>query len=132
MPNKKLRIVIVDADMSRLTQAEKSLNSLGYFRILPIQHFDDLRALDHDLVAPFDVMIANKGLAWSTEVNLELFWKTTRKISYVLLYEAQETVLETDSIRRIMERIDPASPWVCLKYLTWIKFRHKERHITRL
>ncbi|WP_073521746.1 hypothetical protein [Pseudomonas fluorescens] len=113
MPNKQLRIIIVDSDLSRLIQAEKSLSRLGYFRILPIQYFDDLHALDHELVEPFDVIIANKGFAWSTEDNLKLFWRTTRKINCVLLYEDQKTMLDAESIRSMMARIDPASPWEC-------------------
>ncbi|AZE73551.1 hypothetical protein C4K00_3324 [Pseudomonas synxantha] len=118
MPNKKLRIVIVDSRLPSLIQTEKSLNSLGYFRILPIQHFDDLRALDHELVEPFDVMIANEELVCRTETNLSLFRHTSRKIDYVMLYDEQKTILGEDSIRRLMARIDPASPWECLKDVT--------------
>lgn len=128
MPNKRLRIVIVDTDESRLIQVEKSLNRLGYFRILPIRHFDDLRALDHDLVEPFDVMIANKGLVEKSDVNLNLFKRTSQKIDYVLLYDDQKTMLGDESIRRLMARIDPASPWECLKDLTWIKYKNDTRH----
>lgn len=131
MPNKKLRIIIVDQHLPKLIQTEKSLNGLGYFRILPIQHFDDLRALDHDLVEPFDVMIANKGLVCKTETNFNLFRKATKKIDYVLLYDDQKTVLGDSSIQRLMATIDPASPWECLKDLTWIKFKDYSRHTCR-
>lgn len=50
MTNKELKIVIADTHLPKLIQLEKSLNGLGYFKILPLQHFDDLRALDHELV----------------------------------------------------------------------------------
>ena len=127
MPNKKLRIILVDGHLPRLIQTEKSLNSLGYFRILPVQHIDDLRALDHYLVEPFDVMIANQALVYETETNVELFQRATQKIDYVLLYDTEKTVLGEDSVRRLMAKIDPASPWECLKALTWIKFKDETR-----
>ncbi|MCO7036136.1 hypothetical protein NAG83_06430 [Pseudomonas carnis] len=128
MRNKKLRIVIVDSRLPSLIQTEKSLNNLGYFRILPIQHFDDLRALDHELVEPFDVMIANEELVCRTETNLSLFRQTSRKIDYVMLYDEHKITLGEDSIRRLMARIDPASPWECLKDVTWIKFKDESRN----
>lgn len=128
MPNKQLRIIIVDRHLQKLTQTERSLNSLGYFRILPIQNFDDLRALDHDSIEPFDVMIANKGLVYETESNSNLFKQSTKKVDYVLLYDDKKTVLGDFSIRRLMAKIDPASPWECLKDLIWIKFKNDSRH----
>lgn len=123
MANKQLRIILVDGNLTRLTQTEKTLNSLGYFRILPIQHFDDLRILNHPLVEPFDVMIANKGFVYENEVNLNLFKQTTITIDYVLLYDDQKSTLGNFSIRKLMAKIDPVSPWECLKDLTWIKFK---------
>lgn len=128
MPNKQLRIIIVDSHLPRLIQTEKSLNRLGYFRILPIQHVDDLRALDHELVTPFDVMFANKALVCGSETHWRLFRRTTQKIDYVLLYDGQKNALGDDSIRRLMAKIDPASPWECLKDLVWIKFKEDTRH----
>lgn len=128
MPNKRLRIVLVDTDESRLIHIEKLLNRLGYFSILPIRHFDDLRALDHDLVEPFDVMIADKGLVGSSDINSNLFRQVSQKIDYVLLYDNQKTILGGESIRRLMARIDPASSWECLKDLTWIKYKNNTRH----
>ncbi|AZE56835.1 hypothetical protein C4K03_4697 [Pseudomonas synxantha] len=128
MPNKQLRIIILDTHLPRLIQTEKSLNRLGYFRILPIQHVDDLRALDHELVTPFDVMFANKGLVCGTETHWRLFRRTTQKIDYVLLYDEKKNVLGDDSIRRLMAKIDPASPWESLKDLIWIKFKKDTRH----
>jgi len=123
MPNKELKIVIADTHLPKLIQLEKSLNGLGYFKILPIQHFGDLRALDHELVEPFDVIIANKTLVLGTEIHLNLFWKSLRRINYALLYDDQKAVLSDETMRRIMARIDPPSPWECLKDLTWVKFK---------
>ena len=78
MPNKQLRIIIVDSHLPRLIQTEKSLNRLGYFRILPIQHVDDLRALDHELVTPFDVHVRQQSILCGSETHWRLFRRTTQ------------------------------------------------------
>ena len=126
MTNKELRIVIADTHLPKLIQLEKSLNILGYFKILPVQYFDDLRALNHDLVEPFDVIIANKLLVFSTEAHLKLFWQSLRKINHALLYDDHKTALSDDDMRAVMARIDSPSPWACLKGLTWINFKSGE------
>lgn len=128
MPNKTLKIVIADTHFPKLIQLEKSLNSLGYFKILPIQSFGDLRILDHDLVEPFDVIIANRALVLDTKAHMHMFWQSIKKINYALLYDEQKTLLGDDSMRRVMAHIDPPSPWECLKDLTWLKFKSNTPH----
>lgn len=127
MTNKELKIVIADTHLPKLIQLEKSLNGLGYFKILPLQHFDDLRALDHELVEPFDVIIANKALVLGNAIHSNVLWQALKRINYALLYDDQKTLLGDDTMRRVMARIDPPSPWECLKDLTWIKFKSNER-----
>lgn len=127
MPNKALKIIIADTHLPKLIQLEKSLNRLGYFKILPVQHFDDLRALNHELLEPFDVIIANKALTLGNPTHSNLLWQSLRRFNYALLYDDEKTLLGDDSMRRVMARIDPPSPWECLKDLTWIKFRSDHR-----
>lgn len=139
MPNKELRIIIADTSRSRLIQVEKSLNRIGYYRILPVQSFEDLRVLSQEFNDPFDVLIANMGLTSNTEIDLTLFCQTTRNIDHALLYGNHPIELTTVSyttplsfstdtisapsdelIEEFMLRIDPPAPWKRLKDLAWI------------
>ncbi|AZC83985.1 hypothetical protein [Pseudomonas chlororaphis] len=140
MPNKELRIAIADESLPRLIQIEKSLNRLGYYRILPIQFCEDLWMLSNAFDITFDVLIANRTLALDTESDLVAFCQTTNKINHTLLYGSQQSKLTTISfssskmsiicsinipseefIAGFMNSIDPPLPWVCLKGIAWIK-----------
>ncbi len=125
MANIKLKIIIAEATLCRQIQIEKFLNRLGYYRILPIQNVHDLWALDHELIEPFDVLIANKSFVLSSDANLNLFWRATRKIGHSLFYDDKEIAFGDNCLQKLMARIDAPSPWECLKDLKWIKdFRH--------
>ncbi|AVJ22731.1 MULTISPECIES: histidine kinase [Pseudomonas] len=136
MPNKELRIIIADANLSRQIQIEKSLNRLGYHRILPVQCCKDLARLSDAFLITFDVLIANKDLARDADNTLTV----TDNINHALLYGSQHAELtitsfsSTDTrlartttipgdelLANFMARIDPPSPWECLKDVAWIK-----------
>lgn len=140
MPNKELRIIIADASLARLVQIEKSLNKLGYHRILPIQVYEDLKTLSHAFDIVFDVLIANKELPLAVEDDLTVFCQNTRKFNHALLYGRQQATLTTTSstsiktlftctisvpgdelIENFMLSIDPPSPYKCINGLSWVK-----------
>lgn len=118
MPNKRLRIIIADDNLARLINVEKTLNRLGYFRILPLQKLADLRALDHEAIEPFDVIIAYNGLILSTKTNFKLFTQATQKTTCTYLYGNQQKEPSHDNIQKFMAHVDPPSQWECLKYFS--------------
>lgn len=140
MPNKELRIIIADANLSRRIQIEKSLNRLGYYRILPVECCKELGRLSDSFEITFDVLIANKDLVRESDNHLTAFSQILDNIHNALLYGNQQATLTTLSslstnvrlirtstvpgdelIADFMARIDPPSPWECLKEVTWLK-----------
>ncbi|MGF6401547.1 hypothetical protein ABH905_005213 [Pseudomonas frederiksbergensis] len=130
MPDKELRIVIADTSLPRLIQLEKSLNRLGYHRILPVQVFEDLWVLTHKLNDTSYVLIANKDLALDAKFDWVAFCQTIRKTNHALLYESHPAELISISltssrafstrcvsvpndelIEAFMISADPTSPW---------------------
>ena len=98
MLEKEVRIVIADTSLPRLIQLEKSLDRLGYHRILPVQIFEDLWALTHKLNDTSYVLIANKDLALDTKFDWIAFCQTTRKINHALLYKSHPIELISISL----------------------------------
>lgn len=140
MPNKELRIIIAEANLPRRIQIEKSLNRLGYYRILPVQCFEDFVSLINAFQITFDVLIANKDLADDADRNLTVFCQTIDNVNHALLYGSQQTEMTITSLcssntllfcnasvpgdelfAYFMARIDPPSPWESLKDVAWIK-----------
>lgn len=140
MPNKKLRIVIADSSLPRRLQIEKSLNKLGYYRILPIQLREELSALNNEFDPVFDVLIANKDMALDAQDDLPAFCQSTHRFNHALLYGGQPVELTTTSFTSIetlhtyvtnvpsdefieyfMLRLSSPSPLKCLKVLDGIK-----------
>lgn len=89
MADKSLRILLADAHPSQLLQLEKMLNGMGYYRIAPVQSFDDLRHLVQNALLPFNLLIGNIDLASHAGVDLERFCRVNVQIQHALLYESQ-------------------------------------------
>ncbi|MFJ7313538.1 histidine kinase [Pseudomonas sp. NPDC098747] len=140
MPNKELRIIIADAHLSRRIQIEKSLNRLGYYRILPVECCTELASLSDAFQITFDVLIANRDLIREADNNLTATCQILENIDHTLLYSSQQsplimtsplstkihltqitTVPDDELIADFMARIDPPSPWKCLKKVAWLK-----------
>ena len=71
MADKSLRILLADAHPMQLMQLEKMLNGMGYYRIAPVQSFDDLRHLVQNALLPFYSTKRNGtglGLALAREI----------------------------------------------------------------
>lgn len=89
MSDKSLRILLADAHPMQLMQLEKMLNGMGYYRIAPVQSFEDLRHLVQNALLPFNLLIGNIDLASHAGVDLERFCRVNVQIQHALLYESQ-------------------------------------------
>jgi CheY-like chemotaxis protein len=125
MPNKALRILIADEHHVQLMQVEKMLNQLGYYRVAPVQSFDELLALIQCAIEPFDLLIANTELAARVGVDLPRFCKSSPQIHHTMLYENRHVEVpliapeqrqavsvclarlpDTDALKTLMEIVD--------------------------
>ena len=95
MPDKSMRILLADAHPMQLLQLEKMLNGLGYFRIAPVQSFEDLQHLVQNALLPFNLLIGNIDLASHAGVDLERFCRVNVQIQHALLYESQHLKMPT-------------------------------------
>ncbi|MDF2490383.1 MAG: hisitidine kinase [Pseudomonas sp.] len=89
MPNKSMRILIADEHPSQLLQLEKMLNGLGYYRIAPVECFEDLQRLVQGALQPFNLLIGNIDLATHAGVDLARFCRVSAQIQHALLYHSQ-------------------------------------------
>ncbi|HWD30610.1 MAG TPA: histidine kinase [Pseudomonas sp.] len=89
MPNKSLRILIADEHPMQLMQLEKMLNGMGYFRIAPVESFEDLQRLVQGALQPFNLLVGNIDLANHVGVDLERFCRVNTQIQHALLYQSQ-------------------------------------------
>ncbi|MDH0300184.1 MULTISPECIES: histidine kinase [unclassified Pseudomonas] len=88
MPNKSMRILIADEHLDQRLQLEKMLNSLGYYRIAPVESFDDLQRLVHGALQPFNLLVGSIELASHAGVDLARFCRVSPQIQHALLYHS--------------------------------------------
>lgn len=89
MANKTLRILIADEHPCQRLQLEKMLNGLGYYRIAPVESFEDLQRLVQSALQPFNLLIGNIELASHAGVDLARFCRVSTQIQHALLYHSQ-------------------------------------------
>lgn len=89
MPNKSLRILIADEHPCQRLQLEKMLNGLGYYRIAPVNSFDDLQRLAQCALQPFHLLLGNIELGSHAGVDLARFCRVNPQIQHALLYHSQ-------------------------------------------
>ncbi|AUF95723.1 response regulator [Pseudomonas shirazensis] len=89
MPHKSLRILIADEHPSQRLQLEKMLNAMGYYRIAPVENFEDLQRLVQSALQPFNLLIGNIELASHAGVDLARFCRVSSQIQHALLYHSQ-------------------------------------------
>lgn len=88
MPNKTLRILIADEHPYQRLQLEKLLNGLGYYRIAPVESFDDLQRLVQCALQPFHLLVGNIELGSHAGVDLARFCRVSAQIQHALLYHS--------------------------------------------
>lgn len=96
MMNKNLRILIADEYPYQRLQLERLLNGLGYYRIAPVESFDELQRLVHCALQPFNLLLGNIELASHVGVDLARFCQVSTQIQHALLYHSQQLKLPTE------------------------------------
>lgn len=130
MPNKALTILIADEQHLQRLYIEKMLNRLGYYRIVPVQTFDEVQILTAIPAEPFDVLIINAGLATQAD-------GPHPQIRHVLVYDhmnlditagATPAVLvrlpgvpDSVNLEHFMDMIDPPETTTGLRVLPWLR-----------
>ena len=90
MANKTLRILIADAHPCQRLQLERLLNGLGYYRIAPVDSFEELQRLVQCALQPFHLLLGNIELASHAGVDLERFCRVSTQIQHALLYHSTQ------------------------------------------
>lgn len=93
MTDKTLRILIADELDEQVVQIERTLNHLGYFRVVPVASLDELLTMVQSAFEPFDLLIANTDMAVRSGVDLPRFCKASPQVRHALLYEGQKVDL---------------------------------------
>jgi len=96
MANKTLRILIADAHPCQRLQLERLLNGLGYYRIAPVDSFEELQRLVLSALQPFHLLLGNIELASRAGVDLVRFCRVSTQIQHALLYHS--TQLQVPSV----------------------------------
>ncbi|WP_226476269.1 chemotaxis protein CheY [Pseudomonas sp. MWU16-30323] len=135
MPNKALTILIADEQHLQRLYIEKMLNQLGYYRIVPVQTFDEVLILTAIPAEPFDVLIINAGLA-ASEGGVLAFQEQHPQIRHVLVYDtrdlgtlaAKPTLLvrlpgapDSVNLEHFMDIVDPPPATCGLRVLPWLR-----------
>ncbi|AYG45890.1 response regulator [Pseudomonas sp. Leaf58] len=90
MANKSLRILIADAHLCQRLQLERLLNGLGYYRIAPVDSFEELQRLVLCALQPFHLLLGNIELASHAGVDLARFCRVSTQIQHALLYHSSQ------------------------------------------
>ena len=90
MANKTLRILIADEHPCQRLQLEKLLNGLGYYRIAPVDSFEELQRLVQCALRPFHLLLGNIELASHVGVDLARFCRVSTQIQHALLYHSSQ------------------------------------------
>ncbi|MBI6657181.1 chemotaxis protein CheY [Pseudomonas carnis] len=130
MPNKALTILIADEQHLQRLYIEKMLNHLGYYRIVPVQTFEEVRILTAIPAEPFDVLITNAGL-------LAHAHESQPQVRHVLVYEHLDLgapcgvtpavrvrlpgVPDHVNLEHFMDIVDPCETAHGLRVLPWLR-----------
>jgi len=99
MQNKALRILIADPQHPHRVVLERLFNRLGYFRIVPVSHLQELLTLVEYGSEPFDLLIINAGMAGGA-LDLHDFVIYNPQVRHGWVYNAQPTPLRSVPVGR--------------------------------
>lgn len=130
MPNKALTILIADEQHLQRLYIEKMLNRLGYFRIVPVETFEEVQLLTAIPARPFDVLIINAGLTAHA-------YGPQPQAHHVLVYDHLDLSARADAtpavlvrlpgvpdnvnLEHFMDIIDPPAATAGLRVLPWLR-----------
>ncbi|WP_171045850.1 hypothetical protein [Pseudomonas edaphica] len=83
-----LRILIVDDQPLQRLSIEKAFNSNGYYRIAPVESFDEFLLLAAQAADQFDLVVINSGIKGCTLARVEELLSGF-SICNMLMYEGQ-------------------------------------------
>jgi hypothetical protein len=122
MMNKALRILIADEQHFHRMKVERVFNQLGYYRVAPVQHLEELLTLVEYGCEPFDLVVINASLAKGS-LDLRGFFLDNPQVRHAMIFNderAQNSIctqqpIQTSTvllpnlmcIRHLMSRVDP-------------------------
>jgi hypothetical protein len=128
MNNKSLRILIVEAQHLERFFLERTMNSLGYYRIAPMASSIEAMVAIRDAVVPFDLLIINAEQDYCLDFDLVSFCKSAEQLRHSIIYgssaaqELPQTFAQSDSVhmtiyrrpdikilKKLMKLVDPQS-----------------------
>lgn len=86
--NKSLRILIVDGVHFQRLAVEKIVNQCGYYRIAPVESFEQLLTYTQYALHPFDIVILNSDIAIHSGVDIYEFCVAEPNIVNFLIYNS--------------------------------------------
>ncbi|EJM47237.1 chemotaxis protein CheY [Pseudomonas sp. GM48] len=126
MPDKSLRILIVDAQHFNRLRIERLFNQLGYFRVAPVQSLDELLPLVEYAGEPLDLVLVNGAMA-SEGLDLFSFLADNPHVHHGFIFNDQQVPVppvaakvqvsqaalpDLASITQLMSAIDCGLPFV--------------------
>lgn len=88
MINKTLRIMIADSSHAHAWQLERSINRLGYYRVVPVRTLEEMLTLSSPVLPPVDVVFINSEIVEDSEN--ELWNKIFPAVRNVMIYSMKK------------------------------------------
>lgn len=104
------RIIILEAESMQRLHIEKILNGIGYYRILPLDSYEDFLSVVKSTTVAFDLLIANSSFIECIELNEYNLLKHSPVILNTLIY--------VGSAVKPLEIIDAPTPRIIRKLST--------------
>ncbi|MFL1561940.1 hypothetical protein ACI77J_11975 [Pseudomonas sp. O64] len=116
LSGKPLRILIADQYCAQREAIERDLSKLGYWRVAPVDCFEDLITLTHyspNAFERFDLVVISAELLLNAGINALDFCRDNPRLRHVLIYDPsrEERIPKTFSERsaqrvRVIRMID--------------------------
>jgi AmiR/NasT family two-component response regulator len=105
MTSKALRILIADEQHFHRMKVERLFNQLGYYRVAPVQHLEELLSLVEYGGEAIDVVVINAALA-AGSLDLRGFFLDNPQVRHSLIFNDNHTAMSVSEPRTI--QVTPA------------------------
>lgn len=102
MANPRLRIVLVDTELSARINLEKNLSRLGYHRVAPLSSLHELLIVIDNAACAFDLLVISDAVLNSAGAATAQAVRSAAAIRHMLVYQGAELQLAT--------WVDPSKP----------------------